>query len=465
MHHLHPFCATEHPQGHRAYPPRTTNPLHRTGQTGSRRAGRVAHRRAWPLGCFVALLFLWTGGAAAAGVEVRPGDTLSALAQRHGVSVADLRRSSGVSGDLVRVGDRLELPPRATCEVRPGDSLAALAQRHETDLGTLMRANGLGSPVVNPGTRLELPNSVPAEHLVRAGDTLYDIALEYGVSVEALVAINGLEGEVIRPGQRLRLRGASTPATTEVEVVVQPGDSLWAIARTHDLEVADLLERNALTASAVLRPGDRLRLPVHGQHVASTGAAAVREIVVQPGDTLSGLARRHGTTVAALVSANGLRGSRILVGQRLRVLPGSELAPAALEAVPPGAPRGLIWPVGGVVTSRFGYRSLRVNGSNFHNALDIDGVTGDPVLAAAAGTVSFSGTRGSYGRLVTIRSGAVEYRYAHNSELLVRAGDRVSAGQTIALVGNTGLSFGDHVHFEVRLAGRPIDPAPLMQPR
>lgn len=411
------------------------------------------------------VLLAWCGLAAAADVEVQPGDTLSDLARRHGVSIAELRRYNGISGDLLWAGDRVELPPQATCEVQPNERLSELARRHGTDLGSLMRVNGLGGPTVNPGTRLILPDGTAAEHLVQVGDTLYDIALRYGVSVEALVNLNDLEGEVIHPGQRLRLQGASAPSVTEAEVIVQPGDSVWAIARSHDLEVADLLERNGLGARAVLRPGDRLQLPIHGSHVADTGAAAVREIVVAPGDTLSRLARRHGTSVAALVSANGLQGNRILAGQRLRVLPGNELAPAALEATPLGAPRDLLWPVGGVVTSRFGYRSLRVNGSNFHNAIDIDGVTGDPVRAAASGTVSFAGRRGSYGRLVTIRAGEIEYRYAHNSELLVRTGDRVAAGQVIARVGNTGLSFGDHVHFEVRVRGRPVDPTPLMSTR
>lgn len=413
----------------------------------------------------ISAAFACSSLATAADVEVRSGDTLTALARRHGVTVADLRSRNDIAGDLLRVGTRIALPPEATCEVRPGDRLEELARRHGVDTASLMRANGLDAPIVNPGARLVLPGAVAEEHLVQVGDTLYDVALRYGVSVEALISINELDGEVIHPGQRLRLRGASAPTVTETEVVVQPGDTVWQIARSHDLDAADLLERNGLTADAVLRPGDRLRLPVHGSHISDTGAADVREVTVRLGDTLWSIARRYGTSVAALISANGLQDDRVVAGQRLRVLPGNELAPATLEAVPAGSPRNLGWPVKGVVTSRFGYRSLRVNGSNFHNAVDIDGVTGDMVRAAAPGTVTFSGVRGSYGNLVTVRAGDVEYRYAHNSELLVRAGDRVSAGQEIARVGNTGLSFGDHVHFEVRVRGRPVDPLPLMSGR
>ena len=413
----------------------------------------------------ISAAFAWSSLATAADVEVRSGDTLTALARRHGVTVADLRSRNDIAGDLLRVGTRIVLPPEATCEVRPGDRLEELARRHGVDTASLMRANGIDAPIVNPDARLVLPGTAVEEHLVQVGDTLYDVALRYGVSVEALISLNELDGEVIHPGQRLRLRGAPAPTVTETEVVVQPGDTAWQIARSHDLDAADLLERNGLTTDAVLRPGDRLRLPVHGSHISDTGAADVSEVTVRSGDTLWSIARRYGTSVAALVSANGLQDDRVVTGQRLRVLPGNELAPATLEAVPAGSPRNLGWPVRGVVTSRFGYRSLRVNGSNFHNAVDIDGVMGDMVRAAAPGIVTFSGVRGSYGNLVTVRAGNVEYRYAHNSELLVRAGDRVSAGQEIARVGNTGLSFGDHVHFEVRVGGRPVDPLPLMSGR
>ena len=429
--------------------------------------GAGANRwRATLLFVSIGTVLAWSGLAAAADVEVRSGDTLTALARRHGVTVAELRSRNDVVGNLLRVGARISLPPEATCEVRPGDRLEEVARRHAVDAASLMRANELDSPIVNPGVRLVLPTAAgEEEHLVQVGDTLYDVALRYGVSVEALISINELEGEVIHPGQRLRLRGASAPTVTETEVVVQPGDTAWQIARSHDLDVAALLKRNGLNVDAVLRPGDRLRLPVHGSHISDTGAADVSEVTVRSGDTLWSIARRYRTSVAALVSANGLEEDRVVAGQRLRVLPGNELAPATLEAVPAGSPRNLGWPVKGVVTSRFGYRSLRVNGSNFHNAVDIDGVTGDVVRAAAPGTVTFSGVRGSYGNLVTVRAGSVEYRYAHNSELLVESGDRISAGQEIARVGNTGLSFGDHVHFEVRVEGRPVDPLPLMSVR
>ena len=112
-------------------------------------------------------------------------------------------------------------------------------------------------------------------------------------------------------------------------------------------------------------------------------------------------------------------------------------------------------PVDGVCTSRFGWR----NGRN-HNGIDLDLVTGDPVSAMFPGVVRFAGTYGSFGRLVVIRHyNGLETFYAHLHRTKVKSGDQVEAGQVIGLGGNTGRSFGSHLHLEVRFKGIPIDPA------
>ena len=94
-----------------------------------------------------------------------------------------------------------------------------------------------------------------------------------------------------------------------------------------------------------------------------------------------------------------------------------------------------------------------------HYGLDIAVPTGTPIRAAAAGRVTFAGRRGGYGYLVIIDHGkGVETRYAHNSKLLVSAGDRVERGQIIARSGNTGNSTGPHLHFEIRYRAKAVDP-------
>src|SRR5690606_31079907 len=117
----------------------------------------------------------------------------------------------------------------------------------------------------------------------------------------------------------------------------------------------------------------------------------------------------------------------------------------------------------GAITSRFGYRTLRIAGSNWHSGLDIDGDTGDPSVAAGAGTVVHSGWQGGYGKLVIIETGNTRHSYAHASELLVSEGAYVQAGTVIALVGSTGNSTGSHLHFEVRIDDTAVDPLPILE--
>ena len=117
----------------------------------------------------------------------------------------------------------------------------------------------------------------------------------------------------------------------------------------------------------------------------------------------------------------------------------------------------LIRPVSGTITSRFGAGS-KIRRSS-HTGLDIATSTGTPIAAAASGTVTFSGYKGSYGNMIVITHGnGVQTYYGHCSKLYVSAGAKVSQGQTIAAVGSTGNSTGPHLHLEVRLNGVAYNP-------
>lgn len=117
----------------------------------------------------------------------------------------------------------------------------------------------------------------------------------------------------------------------------------------------------------------------------------------------------------------------------------------------------LIRPVSGVITSRFA-ASSRIRSSS-HTGLDIATSTGTPIKAAASGKVTFSGTKGSYGKMVVINhSNGVQTYYAHCSKLYVSVGEQVAQGQTIAAVGSTGNSTGPHLHLEIRINGVAYNP-------
>lgn len=117
----------------------------------------------------------------------------------------------------------------------------------------------------------------------------------------------------------------------------------------------------------------------------------------------------------------------------------------------------LIRPVSGTITSRFGSRSsMRVSS---HTGLDIATAKGTPIVAAASGTVTFSGYKGSFGNMIVISHGNnVQTYYAHCTKLYARAGQKVSQGQTIATVGSTGNSTGPHLHLEIRVNGIAYNP-------
>jgi murein DD-endopeptidase MepM/ murein hydrolase activator NlpD len=114
----------------------------------------------------------------------------------------------------------------------------------------------------------------------------------------------------------------------------------------------------------------------------------------------------------------------------------------------------MIWPVNGAFTSPFGMRWGRL-----HAGIDIAAPEGTPIRAADSGTVALAGWTGGYGNYTCVsHGGAVNTCYAHQSRYGTSVGANVSKGQVIGYVGNTGHSFGAHLHFEVRVNGAPVDP-------
>lgn len=293
---------------------------------------------------------------------------------------------------------------------------------------------------------------------------------------EVLRATPGLEAvrhmRAARPPVRtVASRGAAAAARTHR---LQRGDTLWSLARRYGVPVEALAAANDLRPDAVLPVGKALVIP-GGDEGAAARRTPVRTAdrarrltyVVQPGDTLWSIAFRHGTTVEALMDLNGLDDpDRLRPGQRLAVGGGAPRARAARgERIAGAGPvlRGgsrLIWPARGVITSRFGWRRYRYH----HNGIDVAAPAGAPIYAAGDGVVEFAGWRGGYGRVVYLRHhDGVTSVYAHASQLLVRAGERVTRGQLIARVGCTGVCTGPHLHFEVHVGGRPVNPIRYLQ--
>ncbi len=130
----------------------------------------------------------------------------------------------------------------------------------------------------------------------------------------------------------------------------------------------------------------------------------------------------------------------------------------------PGGPGSFSWPVTGTITSPFGWRSNPFGGSpEFHQGLDIAAPSGTTVTSAAGGNVIMAQWYGGYGNYVLIdHGGGYSTGYGHLSAIYVSNGQSVKRGQAIGAVGSTGASTGPHLHFEVRIDGKPVDPAPRL---
>lgn len=122
-------------------------------------------------------------------------------------------------------------------------------------------------------------------------------------------------------------------------------------------------------------------------------------------------------------------------------------------------------PIAGRLTSGFGYRRSPFGRRlEFHEGVDLAAPRGTPVRAVADGVVVFAGYKPGLGRTVVVDHGhGVETVYGHHSRLMVNVGQRVSAGEVIATVGDSGRSTGDHLHFELRFNGRAVDPWPYLK--
>jgi lipoprotein NlpD len=203
---------------------------------------------------------------------------------------------------------------------------------------------------------------------------------------------------------------------------VQPGETLWRIARTYGVTVDELQRANGLSDPAQLEVGATLLVP-----------GADRELVVPAVDTPHARMEPrppHRSSPAQIPRA----GAR------------------ALDPASGGEP--LAWPVRGVIISGFGTRDRE-----HHEGVDLACPEGTPVFAAAEGDVLFAGEQRGYGNLVLIRHPQdLVTVYAHNAQNLVAQGDHVLRGEPIARVGRTGNATGPHLHFEVRVGTRPRDP-------
>ncbi len=335
---------------------------------------------------------------------------------------------------------------------------ALLAGCATTPAPVVDRSLGGETPTQASGAQTLAPSSARAEHahgemtaqgyVVARGDTLYSIAFRHGMDYRALAERNGIGPPyTIHPGQVLRLgeESVSAPRTT-----AQPSTSARvASAPANTGPVFEPVENNPPAATA----------QTNGQE--QSGAVTLPQVHLQPGSTpvtqQPATVARPGATpprtseVAAVPASNSSAASATNASNIANPQP---LSPAASGRTRTVDGVTWQWPSDGAVISSSG------------SGLDIAGNAGDPVRAAADGTVVYSGNGLiGYGELIIIKhSDNYLSAYGHNRKRLVQEGQHVRAGQQIAEMGSSGAP-REELHFEIRKAGKPVDPTDYLPGR
>jgi len=233
--------------------------------------------------------------------------------------------------------------------------------------------------------------------------------------------------------------------------LIQSGDIIGNLAAEFGLNQDTLISANGIRNTRLIQVGHTLKIPNQDGIFYS----------VKNGDSLSSISERYNTDTNAIMIANELFSDNISSGVEL-FLPGAKLDSVNLQEINGDL---FMWPVSGRITSSYGYRANPFTGvRQFHSGMDISSNTGTPIRAAMSGRVSAAGYDNVLGNYVAIthHSG---YRtlYGHMSMIRVRPGAYVGTGERIGDVGSTGVSTGPHLHFTVFKNGITVNPRTLMR--
>ncbi len=432
---------------------------------------------------------------------VQENDSLWSIALRFKVSIDDLANANGIGNQSqIAIGDRLIIPGLSgisgvltTQPVSFGETLRSLSRSHRIPIETLGRLNHLTSPdELYAGTDLVLLEenalaSASRRSMLAPGQSLFELAVGQGASAWNYIQANDLAGAwAALPGDVLHLPqgdametaapgpgglpGAIQSVTLKPEPFVQGKTAVIEIAGEDGLALGGLL--NERTLHFFPDAGAKGYVGLQGIHAMTE--PGLYPLVIT--GTLPMEAPYYGApfafSQAVLVSAGDYVFDPVLVVSPETIDPAvtkpedaqwaALTAPVTAEKFwdgpfqsPAPPPYSDCWP------SQFGSRRS-YNGSAyiyFHTGLDFCGGVGTEILAPAAGRVVFAGPMTVRGNSTVIDHGwGIYTAYLHQSEILVKPGDMVTAGQVIGKVGGTGRVTGPHLHWEVWSGGVQVDP-------
>jgi len=239
---------------------------------------------------------------------------------------------------------------------------------------------------------------------------------------------------------------------TYQDYMVRKGDTIAGIAYRMGLrKIGTIFSANNISNARRVIEGTHLLIP------SIDGVC----YTVNKNDTVEGLAKKFGVRLEDILDANDVVDESLSIGQRL-FIPGASLSREEIRKV---LGELFIYPIKGKLTSPFGYRRDPFTGRrSFHSGIDLAAPKGTPIKVVMDGTISemsFSRVFGNY--LIVTHQGGYQTLYGHVSAFKVRRGQKVGQGETIALVGNTGMSTGPHVHLSIYKNGKLVDPLSLLK--
>lgn len=386
---------------------------------------------------------------------VKKGDTLWSIAQKYNLSVDLIFTTNNIANsELISIGQEMKIPSHKN----------AIAEANIVNQAVVdKKSNNINNNVSQP------ENAEPIVYTVKAGDNLWNISRKYGVSAEVIISVNNLKDkDLLSLGQKLEIPAIGGGVSnsnqkqepTIITYTVVKGDTLWSISQRYDVKMISIISVNNLKEISRLSIGQKLKLPITNMDIAKAEGyrqEAAAEIIyyVKKGESLWSISREYNVKLEAIIAANSITdASKISAGQQLRI---PNVSGARSNIC------NFIWPVRGRITSPYGMRVISGR-KDFHAGIDIGGPTGTNIVAAESGRASYAGYMRGFGNVIILsHDGGYSTVYAHNSVNLVKKGQYVNRGSVIAKMGRTGNATGSHLHFEIRLSGKPVNPLPYLK--
>lgn len=277
---------------------------------------------------------------------------------------------------------------------------------------------------------VQIQRTTTETYVIQPGDVISTIASRYGVTVGTILWANGLnQRSYIQPGDKIKI-----PPVSGVLHKVKKGDTLTKLAATYKSNLDEILTVNRLAPGASITPGDELVIPGGTPPAVATPRPVAINSSIRPDVPLSRIRNKALDVYQEITGKNDAR-------PKPEDLPEGTIAKGKL-----------LWPTHlRVINQYYGWK---------HTGVDIDGDYVDAIYASEDGVVEKAGwNSGGYGLMILIDHGSNnKTRYGHASKLFVKAGDTVKRGQVIAMVGTTGRSTGTHLHYEVYIHGKRVNP-------